>query len=58
MAKVAEASEVYWIFFFNHNSTFNVFTAGAVGGVFGEENFQTHRKSRLSSKVHHFVDFK
>jgi hypothetical protein len=31
MGKVAEASKMYWIFFFNHNSTFNVFTAKAAG---------------------------
>jgi hypothetical protein len=43
----------YWIFFFNQNTTFNVFTATAGGGggsrVFGEGNSETHRRRPLSS---------
>jgi hypothetical protein len=31
MGKVEERRANYWIFFFNHNSTFNVFTAMEVG---------------------------
>jgi hypothetical protein len=31
MGKVEETRANYWIFFFNHNSTFNVSTATEVG---------------------------